>query len=146
MGIRLGFRFRQGVIASLTWLIVPVIVGIAFAVAVATVALYAAEVLVVEAVHRHRHWRSSSPPVCYRWTIASRASAGGQRTASELRRRGDARIIGGRSGAITDGRDAAVERGHRCRLRRTYGNRLSTGQHALTQYAVSPDAVERRES
>ena len=50
VGIILGFRFRQGVIASLTWLIVPVILGIAFAVTVTTVALYAAEVLVVEAV------------------------------------------------------------------------------------------------
>ena len=50
VGIILGFRFRQGVIASLTWLSVPVILGIAFAVTVTTVALYAAEVLVVEAV------------------------------------------------------------------------------------------------
>ncbi len=50
VGITLGFRFRQGVIASLTWLSVPVILGIAFAVTVTTVALYAAEVLVVEAV------------------------------------------------------------------------------------------------
>ena len=50
VGIILGFRFRQGVIASLMWLSVPVILGIAFAVTVTTVALYAAEVLVVEAV------------------------------------------------------------------------------------------------
>lgn len=50
VGIILGFRFRQGVIASLTWLSVPVILGIAFAVTVTTVALYTAEVLVVEAV------------------------------------------------------------------------------------------------
>jgi ABC-2 type transport system permease protein len=50
VGIILGFRFRQGVIASLAWLSVPVILGIAFAVTVTTVALYAAEVLVVEAV------------------------------------------------------------------------------------------------
>jgi ABC-2 type transport system permease protein len=50
VGMILGFRFRQGVIASLAWLSVPVILGIAFAVTVTTVALYAAEVLVVEAV------------------------------------------------------------------------------------------------
>ena len=50
VGIILGFRFRLGVIASLMWLTVPVILGIAFAVTVTTVALYAAEVLVVEAV------------------------------------------------------------------------------------------------
>ncbi len=50
VGMILGFRFRQGVIASLMWLSVPVILGIAFAVTVTTVALYAAEVLVVEAV------------------------------------------------------------------------------------------------
>ena len=41
VGIILGFRFRQGVIASLMWLSVPVILGIAFAVTVTTVALYA---------------------------------------------------------------------------------------------------------
>jgi ABC-2 type transport system permease protein len=50
VGIILGFRFRQGVIASLTWLSVPVMLGVAFAVTVTTAALYAAEVLVVEAV------------------------------------------------------------------------------------------------
>jgi ABC-2 type transport system permease protein len=49
-GIILGFRFRQGVIASLMWLCVPVILGIAFAVIVTTVALYATQVVVVEAV------------------------------------------------------------------------------------------------
>jgi len=38
------------VIASLTWLSVPLILGIAFAVTVNTVALYVTEVLVVEAV------------------------------------------------------------------------------------------------
>lgn len=50
VGIALGFRFRQGVIASLTWLGVPVMLGVAFAVTVTTVALYAAQNFVVQAV------------------------------------------------------------------------------------------------
>ncbi|BBX72823.1 peptide ABC transporter permease [Mycobacterium shinjukuense] len=50
VGVMLGFRFRQGAIASLTWLSVPVILGIAFAVTVTTVAFYATQAFVVEAV------------------------------------------------------------------------------------------------
>ncbi|CAM4396732.1 Daunorubicin/doxorubicin resistance ABC transporter permease protein DrrB [Mycobacterium basiliense] len=50
VGMIMGFRFREGALASLVWLCVPVILGIAFAVIVTTVAFYAAEVLVVEAV------------------------------------------------------------------------------------------------
>ena len=49
-GVILGFRFRQGVIASLMWLSVPVILGMAIAVTVTTVALYTAQTVVVEAV------------------------------------------------------------------------------------------------
>jgi len=50
VGILMGFRFQQGVIASLMWLTVPVILGTAFAVIVTTVALYASQVIVVEGV------------------------------------------------------------------------------------------------
>ncbi|VBA49892.1 putative doxorubicin resistance ABC transporter permease protein DrrC [Mycobacterium attenuatum] len=50
VGILLGFRFRQGALASLMWLSVPVTLGIAFAVAVTTVALYTAQTVVVESV------------------------------------------------------------------------------------------------
>ena len=42
-GVILGFRFRQGGIAILMWLSVPVIFGIAFAALVTTVALYTAK-------------------------------------------------------------------------------------------------------
>ena len=49
-GVLLGFRFREGVIASLMWVSVPVIFGMAFAALVTTVALYTAKTLVVEAV------------------------------------------------------------------------------------------------
>ncbi len=49
-GVILGFRFRQGVIASLMWVSVPVIFGIAIAVMVTTVALYTEQTFVVEAV------------------------------------------------------------------------------------------------
>ncbi|UKN42846.1 peptide ABC transporter permease [Mycobacterium lepromatosis] len=49
-GVVLGFRFRQGVIASLMWVSIPVIFGIAIAVIVTTVALYTEQTFVVEAV------------------------------------------------------------------------------------------------
>lgn len=49
-GVLLGFRFQQGVIASLTWLSVPMILGIGFAIIVTTVALYTAQTFVVEVV------------------------------------------------------------------------------------------------
>jgi ABC-2 type transport system permease protein len=50
VGILLGFRFEQGPIASLIWVCVPVILGVAFAVIVSTVALYASQVFVAEGV------------------------------------------------------------------------------------------------
>jgi ABC-2 type transport system permease protein len=49
-GVLLGFRFREGLIAGLMWLSVPVIFGMAFAALTTTVALYTAKTLVVEAV------------------------------------------------------------------------------------------------
>lgn len=49
-GVLLGFRFRQGGLAALTWLGVPVILGMAFAALTTTIALYTSKTLVVEAV------------------------------------------------------------------------------------------------
>lgn len=49
-GVVLGFRFRQGLIPSLVWISVPVILGIAIAAMVTTVALYTAQTVVVEGV------------------------------------------------------------------------------------------------
>lgn len=49
-GVVLGFRFRQGLIPSLMWISVPVIMGIAIAAMVTTVALYTAQTVVVEGV------------------------------------------------------------------------------------------------
>lgn len=49
-GVLLGFRFREGLVAGLMWLSVPVIFGMAFAALTTTVALYTAKTLVVEAV------------------------------------------------------------------------------------------------
>lgn len=49
-GVVLGFRFRQGLIPSLMWISVPVILGIAIAAMVTTVALYIAQTVVVEGV------------------------------------------------------------------------------------------------
>jgi ABC-2 type transport system permease protein len=48
-GLALGFRFRQGVLPSVAWLFVPASFGVAFTMVVITVALYAANTLVVEA-------------------------------------------------------------------------------------------------
>lgn len=49
-GVVLGFRFRQGLIPSLMWISVPVILGIAIAAMVTTIALYTAQTVVVEGV------------------------------------------------------------------------------------------------
>lgn len=49
-GVVLGFRFRHGLIPSLMWISVPVILGIAIAAMVTTVALYTAQTVVVEGV------------------------------------------------------------------------------------------------
>lgn len=49
-GVVLGFRFRQGLIPSLMWISVPVILGIAIAAMVTTAALYTAQTVVVEGV------------------------------------------------------------------------------------------------
>jgi ABC-2 type transport system permease protein len=48
-GLALGFRFRQGILPSVAWLFVPIPFGVAFTVFVITLALYAANTIVVEA-------------------------------------------------------------------------------------------------
>jgi ABC-2 type transport system permease protein len=48
-GLVLGFRFRQGILASVAWLLVPTAFGVAFTVVVITLALYAANTIMVEA-------------------------------------------------------------------------------------------------
>jgi ABC-2 type transport system permease protein len=48
-GLVLGFRFRQGILASVAWLFIPTAFGVAFTVAVITLALYSANTIVVEA-------------------------------------------------------------------------------------------------
>ncbi len=48
-GLALGFRFRQGVLASVAWLLVPAAFGVAFTMVVITVALYASNTVAVEA-------------------------------------------------------------------------------------------------
>jgi ABC-2 type transport system permease protein len=48
-GLVLGFRFRQGILASVAWLFVPTAFGVAFTMVVITIALYAANTIVVEA-------------------------------------------------------------------------------------------------
>ena len=47
-GLVMGFRFRQGILASVAWLFVPTVFGVAFTVFVITIALYAANTIVVE--------------------------------------------------------------------------------------------------
>ncbi|MDT5141644.1 MAG: type transport system permease protein [Mycobacterium sp.] len=48
-GLVLGFRFRQGILCSVAWLLIPTAFGVAFTMAVITVALYAANTIMVEA-------------------------------------------------------------------------------------------------
>lgn len=48
-GLILGMRFHEGVLAAICWLFVPCIFGLAFFMMVATVALYSAKAIVVEA-------------------------------------------------------------------------------------------------
>jgi ABC-2 type transport system permease protein len=48
-GLALGFRFRQGILESLAWLLIPTVWGVAFTMVVITLALYAANTIVVEA-------------------------------------------------------------------------------------------------
>ena len=48
-GLVLGFRFHQGVLESVAWLFVPTAFGVAFTAAVNTLALYAADTIMVEA-------------------------------------------------------------------------------------------------
>ena len=48
-GLVLGFRFRQGILESVAWLFIPTAFGVAFSVAVITLALYSAKTIVVEA-------------------------------------------------------------------------------------------------
>lgn len=50
VGMMLGFRFRQGVLASLTWFVVPMIFGLAFATLITMVALYTANNFLLETV------------------------------------------------------------------------------------------------
>ncbi len=47
-GLVMGFRFQQGILASVAWVFVPTVFGLAFTVIVITLALYAANTLVVE--------------------------------------------------------------------------------------------------
>jgi ABC-2 type transport system permease protein len=48
-GLVMGFRFRQGILASVAWVFIPTVFGVAFTVIVITLALYAANTVVVEA-------------------------------------------------------------------------------------------------
>ena len=48
-GLVLSFRFRQGIVASVAWLFIPTVFGVAFTMVVITLALYSANTIVVEA-------------------------------------------------------------------------------------------------
>jgi len=47
-GVVMGFRFRQGILASVAWVFAPTVFGVAFTMIVITLALYAANTIVVE--------------------------------------------------------------------------------------------------
>jgi ABC-2 type transport system permease protein len=48
-GLVLGFQFRQGILGSVVWVFIPTVFGVAFSMAVITIALYSAKTIVVEA-------------------------------------------------------------------------------------------------
>lgn len=48
-GLVLGMRFHEGVLGAIAWVLVPAVFGVAFSVAVITIALYSANNIVVEA-------------------------------------------------------------------------------------------------
>ena len=48
-GLVLGFRFRQGILASVTWLFIPTAFGVAYTMVVITLALYSPNTIVGEA-------------------------------------------------------------------------------------------------
>jgi ABC-2 type transport system permease protein len=48
-GFVLGFRFRQGILESVAWLLIPTFFAVAFSMAVITLALYTAKTIVLEA-------------------------------------------------------------------------------------------------
>jgi ABC-2 type transport system permease protein len=50
VGCMLGFRFRQGLVATLAWFVVPLIFGLAFATLITMVALYSANNFLLETV------------------------------------------------------------------------------------------------
>lgn len=50
VGLMLGFRFRQGLLASVAWFAVPVMFGLAFATLITMVALYTAKNFLLEGV------------------------------------------------------------------------------------------------
>ena len=47
-GLVLGFRFRQGILAAVGWMAIPVVFGVAFAFLVTTLALYLANTVLAE--------------------------------------------------------------------------------------------------
>ena len=96
-GLILGFRFQQGWLAALAWLMVPVIFGLAFATLVTTAAFYSASDdpgarrshLVNTTRHLLLHWVRAAGP------IPAMDSAGGRAPADVLCHRGDAGIVAG---------------------------------------------------
>ena len=48
-GLVLGFRFQQGVLAAVAWMLVPLALGLAFSATVIAISLYASNTVVVEA-------------------------------------------------------------------------------------------------
>ncbi|GBG36383.1 ABC transporter permease [Mycobacterium montefiorense] len=50
VGMILGFRFHQGILATLTWFVIPLIFGLAFATLITMVALYTANNFLLETV------------------------------------------------------------------------------------------------
>ena len=130
-GLALGFRFRQGILASVAWLFVPTVFGVAFTMVVITLALYAANTIVVEATEivwgLLMFFSTGFVPLDQYPTLDS---ASRPTSADELFHRGDARTVTWWSGVGTGRRSAALVGRHRRCVRGADGDRVSKGQHA----------------
>ena len=145
-GLILGFRFQQGILASVAWLFIPMVFGVVFSAAVNTLALYTSNTIVLEATQvvsallmffstgfvpldQFPRWIQPAvehQPVSY----AIEAMRG---------------LSLGRAGVDPDGGDAAVVGGHRRGVCNTDGDRVPKGKHAWMISRWCPPMVKESE-
>ena len=146
VGLILGLQLKQGWLAGVAWLCIPVLFGMAFATLALTVAVYwsnpdsgrgdnARIGPFVVLLHRFRAVESVSevdPAGCRTSTVV-------------VCNRSDARADAWRPGSGPADRDSAVVRRHCRRVCDSDGDRLSTRQHAwLSTHGPSANRTTRR--